>query len=75
MFLDVKWTEDLVIWLFTCFGLKHGQGLQTAQKRQGLPGAGKKEKQKTKKGGGDITAGRTNRSHSGFSVIHRKPPQ
>ena len=28
-----------VIWLFTCFGLKHGQGLQTAQKRQGLPGA------------------------------------
>ena len=25
--------------LFTCFGLKHGQGLQTAQKRQGLPGA------------------------------------
>ena len=58
--------------------LTHGQGHQIAQKRQGLPGAGEKKgkKQKQKqKWGGDITARRTNRSQSGFSVIHKDPPQ
>ena len=52
-------------------------GPSNCTKKAGTSGAGKKKKRRNykQKGGGDLTAGRTNRSHSGFLVIHRNPPQ
>ena len=65
----------LVLLVFTCSAYAQA-GPSNCTKKAGTSGCRKKNKNK-RGGGGDITTGRTNRSHSGFrsfTEIHRNIP-